>query len=110
LKAAETLAKKEHIDVEVIDPRSIKPLDKPLLLSSLKKTGRFVVVDAAWQTGGVGAELLAIVASEGFDYLKASVGRVSLPDAPAPSSSVLERAYYPTSKTIIKKVKEIMSR
>ncbi len=110
LKAAETLAKEAHIDVEVIDPRSIKPLDKQLLLSSVKKTGRFVVVDAAWQTGGVGAELSAIVASEGFDYLKAPVARVSLPDAPAPSSSVLERIYYPTSKTIIKKVKETMSR
>ncbi|MCL4435538.1 MAG: alpha-ketoacid dehydrogenase subunit beta [Thaumarchaeota archaeon] len=110
LKAAEALEKEEHIDVEVIDPRSIKPLDKPLLLSSVKKTGRFVVVDAAWQTGGVGAELSAIVASECFDYLKAPVARVSLPDAPAPSSSVLEKAYYPTSKTIIKKVKETMAR
>ncbi len=110
LKAAEALAKEEHIDVEVIDPRSIKPLDKQLLLSSVKKTGRFVAVDAAWQTGGLGAELSAIVASEGFDYLKAPVARVSLPDAPAPSSSILEKAYYPTSKTIIKKVKETVTR
>jgi len=104
VKSAEEL-EKEGIDVEIIDLRSIKPLDEKLLFNSIKKTGRLVVVDAGWKTCGVGAEISALAASNVFNYLKAPIIRVSLPDTPAPASSPLERAYYPTSDDIVSAVK-----
>ncbi len=108
LKAAAGLAK-EGIDVEVVDPRSLKPLDEALLLKSVKKTGRLVVADAAWKTCGVGAELVALVAEKAFRYLKAPVVRVSLADAPAPASSALEKVYYPNATKIVAAVRELLS-
>jgi pyruvate/2-oxoglutarate/acetoin dehydrogenase E1 component len=107
IKAATALAK-DGIDVEVIDPRSLKPLDEDLLLESVKKTGRLVVADAGWKTCGVGAELAALVVEKAFDCLKAPIIRVSLPDSPAPASSSLENAYYPRAKNIIAAVEKTL--
>ncbi|GAH72548.1 unnamed protein product, partial [marine sediment metagenome] len=104
-KAAASL-EKDGIDVEIIDPRSLKPLDENLLLESVKKTGRLVVADAGWKTCGVGAELAALVAEKAFRYLKAPIVRVSLPDTPAPASSVLEKVYYPDADKIVSVVKK----
>src|SRR5947207_12247170 len=95
--AAKTL-EDQGIDVEVIDLRTIKPWDKDCVFDSVRKTGRLVVADAAWKTGGVAAEIAASVANEIFHYLTAPVGRVCLPDSPAPMSAPLERAYYPKAK------------
>ena len=106
MKAAEKLAK-DGIDVEVIDLRSIKPLDKPLILESVYKTGRLVVADVGWKTYGLTAEIAAMVVEERYDALKSPVGRVSLPDVPAPASSPLEKAYYPTENDIIEAVKKV---
>ncbi|MFC2007782.1 alpha-ketoacid dehydrogenase subunit beta [Chloroflexota bacterium] len=97
-------------DIEIIDPRSIKPLDESLLLESVKKTGRLIIADAGWKTGGIGAELAALVAEKAFRHLKAPIVRVSLPDAPAPASSVLEKAYYPDAGDIILSIKKILQR
>jgi len=94
LRAAEAL-EKEGIDAEVIDPRSLKPLDEKLLLDSVQKTGRLVIADAGWRTCGIGAELSALAAEKAFAYLKSPIMRVSLPDAPAPAGASLEEAYYP---------------
>lgn len=105
-KAAESL-EKEGIDVEVIDLRSLKPLDENLLLDSVKKTGRLVIADGGWKTCGVGAELAALVAEKAFRYLRAPIVRVSLPDAPAPASSALEKIYYPNAKDIVSAVKTL---
>jgi len=99
---------RDGIDVEVIDLRSIKPLDEKLLLESVKKTGRLVTADGGWQSCGVGSEISAIVAEKAFAYLKAPILRVSLPEAPAPASCVLEDAYYPRAKEIVSAVKRLL--
>ncbi len=104
LKAAESL-EKEGINAEVIDLRSLKPLDEGLLFESVKKTGRLIIADAGWKTCGIGAELAALMAEKVFDYLKAPITRVSLPDTPAPASPVLEEVYYPGANSIIRAVK-----
>ncbi|GAH53756.1 unnamed protein product [marine sediment metagenome] len=107
IKAA-LILEKDGTDVEIVDPRSIKPLDEVLLIESVKKTGRLVVADAGWKTCGIGAELTALVVEKAFKYLKAPVIRVSLPDAPAPASSVLEKVYYPRAKDIISAVRKLL--
>ena len=107
MKAAENL-EKERIDVEVVDLRSLKPLDEDLVFDSVKKTGRLVIADGGWKTCGVGAEISARVADNVFNYLKAPIIRVSLPDTPAPASSVLEKAYYPTSDDISSSVRDLI--
>ena len=108
LKAA-VMLEKDGIDAEVIDPRSLKPLDEDLLLKSVKKTGRLVVADAGWKTCGMGAELSAMATEKAFSYLKAPIVRVSLPDAPAPASATLEKAYYPSAEDIISAVKQLLA-
>lgn len=108
-KAAECL-EKEGINVEVIDLRSLKPLDENLIFDSVKKTGRLIIADGGWKTCGVGAEISALVTENVFKYLKAPVVRVSLPDAPAPASSVLEKAYYPTSDNIVSAIKGLIDK
>ena len=105
IKAAEVLEKK-GISVEVIDIRSIKPLDETLLFESVKKTGRLVVADSGWKTGGIGAEISAKVYNSAFKYLKAPIERVALPDVPAPASSFLEKKFYPDENNIIEAVKK----
>ncbi|MDO8435969.1 MAG: pyruvate dehydrogenase complex E1 component subunit beta [bacterium] len=104
LKAAEDLEKK-GINIEVIDLRTVKPLDKEIIFNSVKKTGRLVVCDTGWQAGGISAEISALVSENIFESLKSPIERVALPDAPAPASSVLEKEYYPNKDTIIKAIK-----
>jgi len=100
---------KEGIDVEVLDLRSLKPLDENLLLASVKKTGRLIVVDGGWKTCGVTAEISARIAeNDVFRSLRAPIIRVSLPDTPAPASSALEKVYYPKAEKIILAVREIL--
>jgi len=105
---AAAILDKEGIDVEVIDLRSLKPLDENLLVRSVKKTGRAVIADGGWKTCGVGAEIATLIAEKTFRYLKAPIVRVSLPDAPAPASSALEGAYYPSSKDIVLAVRQVL--
>lgn len=104
IKASDFL-KNEGIEVEVIDLRSIKPLDGEIILKSVKKTKRLIVADSGWKTAGLNTEISAIVNRKAFNYLKAPVISVTLPDTPTPASPVLEAAFYPTSKDIIKAVK-----
>jgi pyruvate dehydrogenase E1 component beta subunit len=106
LRAAEKL-EKEGYNVEVIDPRTLKPLDEEIILDSVKKTGRLLIVDTDWVTGGAGAEIAAVVAEKGFNYLKAPIKRIGWPDIPIPASYVLEEAFYPGIEEIINAVKEI---
>ena len=100
---------KEGMDVEVVDIRSLKPLDESLLYESVRKTGRLVIADGGWKTCGMGAELAALVAENSFKYLKAPIMRVSLPDTPAPASSPLEKAFYPDCDDIISAVKKVLA-
>ena len=105
IKAAEAVA--GELSVEVIDLRSLKPVDKETLFESVRKTGRAVVADASWKTCGVSAEISALISENLFDSLRAPIRRVALPDAPAPASTVLEQAYYPDEESVISAIKEI---
>jgi pyruvate dehydrogenase E1 component beta subunit len=107
LAAAETLSK-EEIDAEVIDPRTLVPLDKQAIISSVKKTGRIVIVTEDCKTAGVSAEIAAVVAEEALDYLDAPIKRVAEPDTPIPFSPPLEQFVIPNEKSVIKAVKEIV--
>jgi pyruvate/2-oxoglutarate/acetoin dehydrogenase E1 component len=107
LKAAQSLGEAQ-IDVEMIDLRTVKPIDEGLILKSIRKTGRLVIADGSWRTGGLAAEIAALVTEKSFLYLRAPVKRVALPDAPAPASSVLEKAYYPSSRDIISAVRDLV--
>jgi len=104
LKAEKEL---EGIDAEIIDLRSIKSLDEDLLFNSVKKTGRLVIVDAAWKTCGIGAEISARISENILKSLKGPIKRVTLPDVPAPASSALEKVYYPNKNDIIKVIKSL---
>lgn len=103
--AAQELAE-QGIDVELIDPRTLRPLDETLILDSVSKTGRLVIADTGWKTGGVTAEIAAIVAEKAFSFLKAPIERVASPDVPTPAGYTLEEAFYigkPEIKTAILK-------
>jgi len=94
LRAAEALAA-EGIEAEVVDLRSLRPLDLPCILDSVRRTGRLLVADHAWKTGGFGGEIVASVAEEAFEALKAPPIRVAFPDWPTPTSPALAESYYP---------------
>jgi len=107
LEAAKTL-EKDSLSVEVVDPRTLVPLDKEAIIRSVKKTGRLVVVSEDCKTAGVTAEIAALVAEEAIDYLDAPIKRVAEPDTPIPFSPPLEKYVIPDEKSIIKAVKEIV--
>ncbi|KPV64218.1 MAG: pyruvate dehydrogenase subunit beta [Candidatus Bathyarchaeota archaeon BA2] len=107
LSAAEMLTK-EGIDVEVVDPRTLVPLDKQAIVDSVKKTGRIAIVTENCKTAGVSAEIAAVVAEEALDYLDAPIKRVAEPDTPIPFSPPLEQFVIPNEKSIVKAVKEIV--
>lgn len=92
-QAAEELAV-EGLEAEIIDPRTIKPLDEDLVLGSLARTGRLVVADTGWKTAGFAAEVAALAVEKGFKFLKAPVVRVTPPDTPTPSAHTMENTYY----------------
>ena len=100
LAAAELLAK-EGISAEVIDPRTLQPLDKPALLASVKKTGRVLITDESHDNCGVAAGLAAIIADEGFASLRAPIKRVSIPPVPVPYAVPLEDYVTPTAGRIV---------
>ena len=106
LSAAELL-KDKGISAEVLDLRSLVPLDKEAIFGSVRKTGRLVIVHEAGKRGGSGAEISAIVSESIFDSLKAPVKRVAAPDVPIPYSCVLEKEYLPNEEKIINTVIEI---
>jgi pyruvate dehydrogenase E1 component beta subunit len=106
LAAAEL--EKEGVSAEVLDLRSLLPMDEDLIIKSALKTGRVVAADTGWRVCGVASEVAAVVADKAFKGLKAPVKRVCLPMAPTPASHVLEQAYYPGAKDIVAAVKEIL--
>ncbi len=89
------------VSTEVIDLRSLTPLDHETVCASVAKTGRLVVADAAWRTAGAAAEIGMRVVEHAFDALRAPIQRVTLPDAPAPTAKTQEAAYYPTAEGIV---------
>ena len=107
LKAANDL-QKEGISVEVVDARTLNPLDRETIIESVKKTGRAVVTADDHKTGGITAELTATIVEGAFDYLDAPIRRVASPDVPIPFSPPLEKEYMVWSEDIVKAVKEIV--
>jgi pyruvate dehydrogenase E1 component beta subunit len=100
-KAAETLSSDHEIEAEVIDPRTLRPLDLDTILESVKKTNRAVIVEEGWPHGGVGANLAALIQEQAFDYLDAPVGRVTGADVPMPYSKPLEQASFPHPEHVV---------
>lgn len=107
LKAAGALAK-DGTEVEVIDPRTLVPLDSTTILESVARTGRLVIVDPAHKTCGAAAEISAIVAEEAFEHLRAPIIRVVAPDVHPPFSPALERLMYPTPQRIVDAVRTVL--
>ena len=106
MAAAEMLAQ-QGIEAEVIDPRTLVPLDKELILTSVRKTGRLVIAEEDNLTGGWAAEVAAIVAEEAFMWLDAPIKRVSAPDVPPPFAPVLEQEYVPNADKIVAAVQSL---
>jgi pyruvate dehydrogenase E1 component beta subunit len=107
LKAAETLAK-EGIEAEIVDLRTLRPLDMEPVLESFKKTNRAVVVEEGWKSYGVGAEIASRIYEEAFDYVDAPVKRVAQKEVPLPYNRTLEQAALPQVEDVIAAVKEVL--
>lgn len=100
-QAAETLSSEHGIEAEVIDPRTLRPLDLDTILESVRKTNRAVIVEEGWPHGGVGANLSTLITEQAFDYLDAPVQRVTGADVPMPYSRRLEQAAIPHEENVI---------
>ncbi len=100
-KAADELEQKHGVSAEVIDPRTLRPLDLDTILDSVRKTNRAVIVEEGWPHGGVGANLSALITEQAFDYLDAPVQRVTGADVPMPYSRRMEQAAIPHEEHVI---------
>jgi len=107
LWAAEFL-NQSGIEVEVIDIRTLRPLDKDLILESVRKTGHLLVLDTGWKTGGFGAEVLAVAAEGAFECLKGSPQRLALADCPTPSTPALAQFCYPRAVDVVRCVGKML--
>ncbi len=107
LKAAEALAK-EGIEAEIVDLRSLRPLDMDPVIESFKKTNRAVVVEEGWKSFGVGSEIAARIYEEAFDYVDAPVKRVAQTEVPLPYNHTLEQMMLPKVEDVISAVKEVL--
>ena len=97
---------KEGFDIEIVDLRTIKPLDYDLILESVKKTGRVAILDFGYKFCGISSEVSSFLTEKAWNYLNAPVLRIALPDVPTPSSCALEKIYYPNVENIISQIKE----
>ncbi len=107
LEAADRLAAEDGIEAEVIDPRTLVPLDLEAIVESVERTGRLVVAHEAVEHGGFGAEIVAQVQAAAFDYLDAPIARVGAPFAPIPLSPPLEDAYLPGADEVVAAVRAV---
>jgi pyruvate dehydrogenase E1 component beta subunit len=109
LKAAEELAK-DSINAEVIDLRTLKPMDTETIIESVKKTGRIVTVEEGWRQSGVGAEIAASVTEQAFDWLDAPITRVTGKDVPMPYAANLEKLALPSVAEVVEAAKAVCYR
>jgi len=100
---------KDGIDVEVVDLRSLIPFDKEMILSSVKKTGKALIVHEDTLTGGIGAEISAFLSENAFRYLDAPIGRVAALDTPVPYAPTLEEFFLPNAKKVEDAVRKLAS-
>ena len=106
--AAAAILERDGISVEVVDPRTLKPLDEETILESVRKTNRLLIVHEAWRNGGFGAEVAAMVVEKAFDYLDAPIARIGAPDTPMPYNDELERIAIPSQDRIIDGVRALL--
>ncbi|MBP7089046.1 MAG: alpha-ketoacid dehydrogenase subunit beta, partial [Candidatus Omnitrophica bacterium] len=109
IKSAAILKKDYKIDAEILDLRCLKPLDKKLILNSVRKTKRLIVADNGWKEYGVSAEISALVAEFCYPSLKAPIKRIALPTAATPTSVYLENLYYPNVANIVKVTRDLIN-
>ena len=109
VRAAEILAQ-EGINVEVVDIRTLRPLDDKLIFDSVRKTGRLIVADTGWATVGFSAEIFARVAEELYGVLKCAPRRLALPDCPAPTTPALANLYYPRAIQLVAAARAMLGR
>ncbi len=107
-RAAQTLAAEHGVEAEIVDPRTLRPLDLDTILASVHKTNRCVIVEEGWPHGGVGANLAALISEQAFDDLDAPVHRVSGADVPMPYSKPLEDIAYPHEGQLVAAVLELL--
>lgn len=107
-QALAALRQDRPVSADVLDLRSLKPLDTEAIIASVNKTGRLVVVDTGWNIGGVTAEIAALAAEHCYKALRAPVRRVGLPDAPTPAGFALEQVYYPDAAGIRRMLEEVL--
>ena len=107
MRAAEILAK-DGLEAEVLDVRTLSPLDDATILDSVRRTGRLLVADTGWKSVGFGAEIVARIAEEAFSSLKAPPRRVALPDCPTPTTPALADHYYPRAINIVHTAKSML--
>ncbi len=107
IKAAAALAK-DGISAEIIDVRTLKPLDEGLIIESVQKTGRCLVVDTGWKSLGFSAEVLALVCEKAFNDLKSAPSRIALPDCPTPATISLSNHFYPRAVHMIEEIHKMM--
>jgi pyruvate dehydrogenase E1 component beta subunit len=107
MRAADLL-NQEGVKAEVLDPRTLVPLDRETILQSVKKTGKVIIVHEAPTFGGFGGEIAALIAEEAFYSLDAPIKRVGAPFTPVPASPILEKFYLPNAEKIVKAAREIL--
>ncbi len=107
---AATILEAEGIDAEIIDLRTLRPLDTNIIIQSIKKTNRAVIAEEGWKFSGIGAEISAILVENGFDYLDAPIARVSAADVPLPYAANLEELALPQAKQIVNAAKSVCYR
>ena len=100
--------KEENIDLEIIDLRTIRPLDIETIIKSVKKTNRLVIVEEAWPFGNVSTEISHQIQNKCFDYLDAPIEKLNTADTPAPYSPVLLAEWLPNQSDVIKSVKKVL--
>ena len=106
-KAADDLAK-EGISCEVIDLRTVRPMDTEAILKSVKKTNRLVILEEAWPFASVSSEITYLVQEQAFDFLDAPIQRITTADTPAPYSPVLLKEWLPNADDVVKAVKKVL--
>jgi pyruvate dehydrogenase E1 component beta subunit len=100
-QAAKALSEDHGVEAEVIDPRTLRPLDLDTILESVRKTNRAVIVEEGWPHGGVGANLAALIQGQAFDHLDAPIERVTGADVPMPYSKRMEQAAIPHAEHVV---------
>jgi pyruvate dehydrogenase E1 component beta subunit len=109
MQVAEELAESDGLDIEVVDLRSLRPLDRETIINSVKKTGCAVVLEDDWLTYGIGAEIAASISDGAFDYLDAPVRRVAMAEVPMPYAKALETAALPSSEDVVHAIHQTLA-